>query len=78
MPTAGRSSPAKRNEVFASDGPGVITHIWFTIAAQSRDHLKEIVLRIYWDGNAKPSVEMPVGDFFGLNLGNISSISRRF
>ena len=24
---------------------------------------------MYWDGNAKPSVEVPVGDFFGLNLG---------
>lgn len=50
-------------------GPGVITHIWCTIAARSEMHLKELVLRIYWDGNEKPSVEVPVGDFFGLNLG---------
>jgi hypothetical protein len=56
-------------EVFNSPGPGVITHIWFTIAAETTYHLKEIVLRIYWDGNSKPSVEVPVGDFFGLNLG---------
>ena len=56
-------------EVFNATGPGVITHIWFTIAADSSHHLKEIVLRIYWDGNEKPSVETPVGDFFGLNLG---------
>jgi len=55
--------------VFESDGPGIISHIWFTIAAESADHLKELVLRIYWDGNAKPSVETPIGDFFGLNLG---------
>jgi hypothetical protein len=56
-------------EVFRADGPGVISHIWFTIAARSADHLKEIVLRGYWDGNSKPSVEAPIGDFFGLNLG---------
>lgn len=56
-------------ELFASEGPGVITHIWFTIAADSQDHLKEIVIRMYWDGNSKPSVEAPAGDFFGLNLG---------
>jgi hypothetical protein len=56
-------------EVFNSEGPGVITHIWFTIAADSSFHLKEIVLRIFWDGESKPSVEVPVGDFFGLNLG---------
>jgi hypothetical protein len=55
-------------EVFNAQGPGIISHIWFTIAARSGDHLKEIVLRGYWDGNAKPSVEAPVGDFFGLNL----------
>ena len=46
----------------------MISHIWFTIAARGGDHLKELVLRGYWDGNAKPSVEAPVGDFFGLNL----------
>jgi hypothetical protein len=56
-------------EVFQSEGPGIITHIWYTISAKSEHHLKELVMRVYWDGNAKPSVETPVGDFFGLNLG---------
>src|SRR3954447_22196285 len=62
-------APGGTKEVFNAKGPGVISHIWFTIAAPSTYHLKEIVLRIYWDGNSKPSVETPVGDFFGLNLG---------
>ncbi len=62
-------APGATQELFRSDGPGIITHIWFTIAAQSASHLKDIVIRIYWEGNAKPSVEVPVGDFFGLNLG---------
>jgi hypothetical protein len=56
------------HEVFQAEGPGIISHIWFTIAARGGDHLKEIVLRGYWDGNDKPSVEAPIGDFFGLNL----------
>ncbi len=56
-------------EIFRAEGPGVITHIWITISAPSLHHLKEIVLRAYWDGNARPSVEVPIGDFFGLNLG---------
>jgi hypothetical protein len=63
-------APGAVQEIFNATGAGVITHIWFTIASPSQDHLKEIVLRAYWDGNAKPSVEVPVGDFFGLNLGN--------
>jgi hypothetical protein len=61
--------PGATQELFNAEGPGVISHIWFTISAQSANHLKELVLRIYWDGNAKPSVETPIGDFFGLNLG---------
>lgn len=62
--------PGGSLDIFKADEPGVITHIWFTIAAGSANHLKEIVLRAFWDGNAKPSVEVPVGDFFGLNLGS--------
>ena len=50
-------------------GPGVITHIWFTIASVDPQHLKALVLRAYWDGESTPSVETPVGDFFGLGLG---------
>ena len=51
------------------DGPGVITHVWFTIASSDPQHLKALVLRAYWDGESTPSVETPVGDFFGLGLG---------
>jgi hypothetical protein len=62
-------APGQTIDVFQSPGPGIITHIWFTIAAQSPQHLKELVLRMYWEGDAKPSVETPIGDFFGLNMG---------
>ena len=52
------------------NGPGEITHVWITIADNERYHLKKIVLRMYWDGEATPSVEAPIGDFFGLGLGD--------
>lgn len=51
-------------------GPGTITHIWITIASPEQYHLKKLVLRMYWDGEASPSVETPIGDFFGLGLGD--------
>ncbi len=51
------------------EGPGIIKHIWFTIATPEKYHLKKIVLRMYWDGRSSPAVEAPVGDFFGLGLG---------
>lgn len=47
-------------------GAGIINHIWFTIAPPP--HLvnrNDIILRIYWDGNSYPSVESPIGPFFG-------------
>jgi len=50
-------------------GPGEINHMWFTIASGETFHLKKLVLRMFWDGEATPSVEAPIGDFFGLGLG---------
>jgi hypothetical protein len=51
-------------------GPGEISHVWITIASDEKFHLKKMVLRMYWDGETSPSVEAPVGDFFGLGLGD--------
>ena len=55
--------------VLDENGPGQISHIWFTIADREQYHLKKIVLRMYWDDEKTPSVEAPIGDFFGLGNG---------
>ncbi len=57
-------------------GPGAIHHIWVTIAAEPF-YGRKIVLRMYWDGEDSPSVEAPIGDFFGVGHGlnrNLSSL----
>ncbi len=46
-------------------GPGVIVNIWVTIASEDKFFLRRILLRMYWDGERSPSVEVPIGDFFG-------------
>ncbi len=46
-------------------GPGVIVGMWFTIMSPDKHFLRRLVLRAYWDGEQHPSVEVPVGDFFG-------------
>jgi hypothetical protein len=66
---ARKIEPGETLTVMDVNGPGEITHIWFTIAGGGPNHLKALVLRAYWDGEQTPSVETPVGDFFGLNLG---------
>jgi hypothetical protein len=50
-------------------GPGQVTHIWLAVNTDDPLHLKRIVLRAYWDGESSPSVEVPIGDFFGMGLG---------
>ena len=50
------------------EGPAAIHHIWTTIAAEPF-YGRKIVLRFYWDGEKSPSVEAPVGDFFGVGHG---------
>jgi hypothetical protein len=66
---ARRVEPGTTLTVMDADGPAAISHVWFTIADNEAYHLKRIVLRIYWDGEQTPSVEAPIGDFFGLGLG---------
>jgi len=63
-------APGETLTVLDDSGPGAITHIWFTIASDESFHLKKLVVRIYWDGESTPSVEAPIGDFFGLGLGD--------
>jgi len=48
------------------ESPGVITHIWMTIDGKEQYYLRRILLRMYWDGEEAPSVEVPIGDFFGI------------
>ena len=51
-------------------GPGVITHIWLTVAANEYAWPRLLRLRVYYDGSTVPSVDAPVGDFFGVGHGS--------
>src|SRR5215471_5901531 len=48
-------APGQTLEVMDENGPGLLTHIWFTLASREMYHLKKLVLRMYWDGEAAPS-----------------------
>jgi hypothetical protein len=63
-------APGETLILLDESGPALVSHVWMTIAGAGAHHLKELVLRMYWDGEATPSVEAPVGDFFGLGLGD--------
>ena len=50
-------------------GPGKVRHIWCTSKPRRPEHLRNIVLRMYWEGHEVPSVEVPLSDFFGVAHG---------
>lgn len=53
----------------ASDTSGTVRRIWMTFPDRSPQMLRSLKIEIYWDGAAKPAVSAPVGDFFGIGLG---------
>jgi hypothetical protein len=64
----GEFRPGDRKIILDTAGPGQIDHIWMTVSAfPGHDtFLRDLIVRMYWDGSNVPSVEVPVGDFFGL------------
>lgn len=58
-------------EIASIDGPGILQHIWMTPTGRWRD----VIIRIYWDGQAHPSVECPVGDFFCMGWNSYAQLS---
>ncbi len=74
--------PGGTHVLLDEQGPGVITHIWITFLGPeaqdwapqgSADH-QELMLRMFWDGNPRPAVEAPVGDFFANCFGKRSEV----
>ncbi len=61
--------PGQAATILDVQGSGVVTHIWFTINSPDPMHLKSLLLRAWWDSEESPSIEVPIGDFFGLGLG---------
>lgn len=53
------------------EGPGSIQHIWMTPTGNWRFS----IIRFYWDDEKEPSVECPVGDFFGMGWGQYAKLT---
>ena len=52
-------------------GPGAIQQMWFTPTGNWRF----TIMRIYWDDEKTPSVEVPIGDFFVQGFGKYHPIT---
>ena len=56
-------------------GAGCINHIWCTHMSPQPDYLRRVVLRMKWDGEADYSVNVPLGDFFGIGHAKMTPFS---
>jgi len=66
-----RIEPKQTFTLAEIEGSGAIQQIWMTPTG----HWRFSILRIYWDGEQEPSVEVPVGDFFASGWGKYSQVS---
>jgi Protein of unknown function (DUF2961) len=66
-----RVEPGQTLTLADISGSGAIQHIWMTPTGDWRLS----ILRMYWDGEMDPSVEVPVGDFFAMGWDKYAPIS---
>jgi hypothetical protein len=64
-----RLAPGQTAVLAEPGGAGCVTHLWMTAGCPEEHYLRKLVLRMFWDGEANPSVEVPLGDFFGVGHG---------
>jgi hypothetical protein len=92
LKTRSKTIPVRRGErvtIGKVEGQGVIQQIWLTFpgwfwqhwnpkAPISQSILKTLILRIYWEDEALPAVDCPIGDFFGNGLCEISNFTSQY
>jgi hypothetical protein len=66
-----RIKPGETFTMAVIDGPGAIQHIWMTPTGNWRFS----IMRFYWDDETEPSIECPVGDFFGMGWGSYAPLA---
>ncbi|RYY31500.1 MAG: DUF2961 domain-containing protein [Chitinophagaceae bacterium] len=63
--------PGKTFTLAEITGSGAIQHIWMTPTG----NWKYSILRFYWDDEKEPSVEVPVGNFFGMGWNEFAPLN---
>jgi hypothetical protein len=60
--------PGQSATILQSEVPGCLKHIWLTVGNDDL-YPRKCVIRAWWDGEENPSIEVPLGDFFGIGHG---------
>lgn len=65
-------APGQEVRLCDIEGPGTIRHIWMT-TFNAPLSLRGAVIRVWWDDQEYPSIECPIGDFFGIAHGKVTA-----
>ena len=66
-----RIAPGETKTIAEISGTGIIRRFYVGPFALDRMRYRKVILRMYWDGQKDPCVEVPLGDFFGSGLGTL-------
>jgi len=70
--------PGKTKVLAEIEGSGTIRRIWFTLEQKGVKALRGLRLQMFWDGEEKPAVDAPLGDFFCQSHGTMSAFENVF
>jgi hypothetical protein len=62
----------------ANNTSGMVRRIWMTFPDRTPEQLRSYKIEMYWDGAARPAVSAPIGDFFGIGLGQKAAFESAF
>ena len=74
-PCMGKVKNGETATLMDIDGCGVIRHFWVTLPGRDPIEYRNLILRMYWDNSEVPSVEVPIGDFFGVSHGKAVNLN---
>ena len=66
-------APTEKKVIAEIQGAGCVKHIWMTMWHPEEAYARKVVLRAWWDGELQPSIECPIGDFFGIGHGIVKN-----
>lgn len=72
-PTIAIKAGASATLAEAQNTSGTVRRIWMTIPDRSPRMLRSLRIDMYWDGATTPAVSAPLGDFFGVGLGQMAT-----
>lgn len=65
--------PGKSLTLMNTEGAGEVRRFWLTVSDRRPEVLRGLRIDMTWDGAVRPAVSCPLGDFFGMGMGQMTA-----